>query len=175
MSKKIFIIGIVVAAIVFTVTKFMSCLRNIELNTVNPQISGSILEARKNGFFLSEYKLAQTDLQKGIILNDTWVEYVWKNTLKDGKRIKEKLGGIQLVMKTNSMEGLGFSDSTFLINWQIEVTGNQLQGSGRDGNGIYVNYLASKNPPDTIKVNVTNTARGDTTIYKPFSFLLVKQ
>lgn len=174
MTKNITIAAIAVTIIVFLAIRFMSCLGNIELNTVNPQTSNSISDSKKNAFFIAEYKLAPADLRKGIILNDTWVEYVWKNTLKDGKRIKEKLSGIQLVMKTNSMVSLGFSDSTFLINWKIEVEDNQLPGSG-SGNGAYINYLASKNPPDTIKVNVINTARGDTAIYKPISFSLIKQ
>jgi len=168
---------IIVAIIVFVAVKFMSCLRDIELNTVNPQTSNSIAESKRNGFFIADYKLASNDLQKDITLNDTWVEYVWKNTLKDGERIKERTGGVQFIMKTNSMGDLGFSDSTYLINWEIEVKENQILGlgSGRDGVGIYVIYLKSENPTDTIRVSIKSTTKGDTTIYKPFSFLLIKQ
>jgi hypothetical protein len=136
--------------------KIISFLNKMEVNTVSPQCSKNIETSKKENLFIAEYYLTKNENANG----SAWIEYVWKNTFNDKDLVKEKFDGYQLIIKKSVLEEKGFLEKDFINKWLLNVPNNQLQGSG-SGNGNYLIYLAKKETPQKIIIDIVS--KKDTT------------
>jgi len=124
-------------------------------------------------FFLLEYKILSSNEEDKTISDSIWIEYVWKNVIVNGKRTKERLDGIQLIVNSKKISSLGYLPSDFLINWSMEIEANQLPGSGIS-NETYVFYLKSNSLPDSIKILFKEYTPSKSQIKRPQYVKLIK-
>jgi hypothetical protein len=157
MNYKKIIISITILFIVGLVGyKIVSFMKKVEINTVSPQTSSSIVQSQKNGFLKQSYFLDTTTVSGKIDIKEAWIEDVWKNSFdSNGNLYKEKLGGVQLAINTSDFSKYRYDDKTFLVDWDIRLNKQELQGGGK-GSSLYVFYLKDTIPPEKIGVIVKN-------------------
>jgi hypothetical protein len=151
MNKIIWII-LFVTLVSFGIVQLYNFIKRIEVNTVNPQTCKSIKQSKENSVFIAEYILDTSASKNKIIIQEAWIETVWKNSFIDNKQKIENLGGIQLALSTNSFKEVGYDETSFLLNkWKLKIDKEELQGSGK-GNGVFIFYLKDDSLPNKIKV-----------------------
>lgn len=91
----------------------------IEINTSDPQFSGSIEESKEDSLFL--FELTCTNSGNNIFKFDkAWIEYSWKNEVKWGKRIKKRTDGVQLVIQISEYLDSFFVRKSYVLNWTMK-------------------------------------------------------
>jgi hypothetical protein len=129
----------------FLSLSFLSC--NLELNTVDPQVSASIEQSKDNNFFLQEYSVIHSSCQAKI--REVWVEFTWKNALVGGKLTKQKLGGQQLLLRFEDYDSTLMPKNKYLILWEIEESE---YGSFGSSNGNYDLQLKKGDLPNKFHI-----------------------
>lgn len=99
------------------------------INTATPQISKDIKESKKNGVFVTEYRVSEifidtNSYKLSLDIQQVWVENVWRHENYSGK-IK-KYETLQLVMKPSDCEML----NSFLEDWGICIDSDCTTGTG---------------------------------------------
>lgn len=142
---------------------------HFEVDTVDPQVSPNIEASKKDGFFVSEYKVQQ--IPRGIFeIKEAWVEHVWKNKIKGTKVKKIKADELQLNLKIENLNS-DFNNSDYLLNWRMD---DQLNNSFGESDGVYVLFLKTGNFPDSVIVTV-NKIKEDRRLNNIFQFVIIKK
>ena len=126
----------------------MSC--NLDVNTSDPQSSRSIDEAKKNGFYITEYIVSCSDSQYKV--DEAWVEYAWKNEADGFKVHKKRTTSTQLNLK---MKVFPLHPREYLLSWKLE---DSTYGTLGFSNGCFTEFLPQNAVPEKFTINVVKTA-----------------
>jgi len=166
MIKKIMILTLGLLVIVFIAIKGFSFLKKVQVNTVDPQASFNIVNSKKDGFFLKQYKVSGIS-GNFFQVSEAWVEYTWKNNVDGDRIVKTKTDGIQLNLKLDDFSANGIQNDQYMIDWEMRDVVN---GSFRKSS-VYSVFVKGNNLPESfdlilnqVKNNIVGEKFGQLTL-----------
>ena len=133
---------------------------NTVVNTWEPKASTSILESKKNGFYINQYDLSNDSLCS--LIEEVWVENCWKNIdeIKNDKIQTVKINNcLQLVLKLN-VNNKSVKMKNYFINWEFKCLPKELFISSGIFDGMCTFDLKSNEIPKNLIIKLVNN--GDT-------------
>lgn len=118
-----------------------------------------------DSFFICQYVFSKAPDYIFKIKN-SWLEYVWKNKLEHGEKVKGKLENTQLILELDDFNNPSFTDANYIVNWEMEDPKNGKVGTS---NGVYVLSLNNNNVPDSFNIEI-GKIRNDRSTYKVYQF-----
>lgn len=120
----------------------------VEVNTVTPQASQSVLSSKQSGFYQSgAHKLYFGVLD---IIESVWVERNWRYDVANLKKKKIPLTGSQIILKIKDLPK-DFQKSDYLLNWSIK---EKHLGNLASGNGVFILDYSRNEAVDTLSFQI---------------------
>lgn len=140
--------------LIFTAMLFGLFGCTLEVNEVNPQVSDSIEESKKNSFFISEYTAIQQP--KGMFeIVEVWQERIWYNkvaSLFRKTKVVSDSNESWILIKTKETPQSQYVYSNYSSEWQLSESGNLTYSVGYVGGLLTASLKKTGSSPDTIRL-----------------------
>ena len=125
---------------------------NCEVNTTDGQVSKSISESKKNGFFVRQYLVDKRSTYQ-LNVEEAWIEKTWSNEIRKGQIVKVATDQCQLCFKIKQIPQLKFR-TDFYSDWLMKNSKNNTYVGVGIYSGMYNLFIDDCSSQNSISLDL---------------------